>query len=375
MNNDLNKTTNNIDKKDKNGTKAFDNQENKQISKKKNTFFQRYIVDALSAMALGVFASLIIGLIFAQIAKITGWGVFTPITEILSASSPVVGAAIGAAIAYKLKSTPLTLFSSVVAGAIGYKYAGPLGAYFATLAATESGRLVAEKTHFDIILVPFVTILSASIVTILLSPPINSLITILQNFLEKATLLLPIPMGLIIATVFGLALTAPISSAAIAAVIFTTVGDAPLSEGLLLAAGAATVGCCCQMVGFAVASFRENGLSGAIVQGLGTSMLQFGNIMAHPAIWLPPTISSAILGMLSTTVFQMKNASAAAGMGTSGLVGQIGTLSAMQGENIFSVLLKIGAIQIILPALLTLLLSELFRKTGLIKFGDMKLEL
>ncbi len=346
-----------------------------EIKAKGNKFFKRYIVDALSAMALGVFASLIIGLIFEQIGKLIPFEVFNVVTSVLAANSPVIGAAIGAAIAYKLESAPQTLFAAVVAGAIGYKYSGPLGAYFATLAATETGKLVAGKTSFDILLVPFVTLFSAGIVTWVLTPVINASISALQAFLETSTLLMPIPMGLIISTVFGLALTAPISSAALAAVIFTAVDGGQISQGLQLAAGAATVGCCSQMVGFAVASYRENKLPGLIVQGIGTSMLQFGNIMAKPIIWLPPTITSALLGMLSTTLFQMKNASASAGMGTSGLVGQIGTITTMQSEGIAIVLIKILVIQIILPAIITLLISEFMRKKNWIKFGDMKLEL
>lgn len=337
-------------------------------------FFKRYVVDALGAMALGVFASLIIGLIFAQVNKIVHFEVFDVIVSVLAANSPVIGAAIGAAIAYKLESKNFVLFCAVVAGAMGYKYSGPLGAYFATLACTESGKFIAGKTKFDILLVPFVTLFFAGLATYILSPFINFLISELQKFLETSTLLMPIPMGLIISVVFGLALTAPISSAALAAVIFST-ANAPLSDGLLLAAGAATTGCCCQMVGFAAISFRENGVSGAIVQGVGTSMVQFGNIMNKPIIWLPPTLTSAILGMLSTTLFQMKNASAAAGMGTSGLVGQIGTLNAMSGEGIVMVLVKILVIQIVLPALLSLLFSEYMRKKGMIKFGDMQIDL
>lgn len=336
--------------------------------------FQKYVVDALSAMALGVFASLIVGLIFSQINQLLQWDVLTNITAVLSPSSPVVGAAIGTAIAHKLKTSPFTLYCTTVAGAIGYQLAGPLGSYFSSIIALEVGNTVSGKTRFDILLVPITSLFSAGLLLHFLAPLINSSITTLQNYLASATLLLPIPMGLIISTLFGLALTAPISSAALAAVVFST-GDAPMSEGLLLAAGAATTGCCCQMLGFAIASWRENGLPGFIVQGLGTSMVQFGNIMKKPIIWLPPTIASALLGMLSTTLFAMKNASASAGMGTSGLVGQIGTLNIMVGEGIWVVLLKILMIQIVLPLALTFAINELFRTFGWIQDGDMKIEL
>ncbi len=336
--------------------------------------FQKYVVDALSAMALGVFASLIVGLIFSQLNQLLHWEVLGSITAVLGAGSPVIGAAIGTAIAHKLKAAPFTLYCTTVAGAIGYSLSGPLGAYIAACVSLETGNLISGKTRFDILLVPLGTLFVSGLITGLSAPLINRGIQALQDYLASATLLMPIPMGLIIATLFGLALTAPISSAALAAVVFSTT-DGALSEGLLLAAGAATVGCCAQMMGFAIASWRENGLPGFIVQGLGTSMVQFGNIMAKPVIWLPPTISSALLGMLSTTLFAMKNASAAAGMGTSGLVGQIGTLNVMAGEGLWVVLLKILAIQIVLPLLLTLGISELFRKLGWIKDGDMRIEM
>jgi len=336
--------------------------------------FQKYVVDALSAMALGVFASLIVGLILSQINQLLHWDVLGSITSVLSPSSPVIGAAIGTAIAHKLKASPFSLYCTTVAGAIGYQLAGALGAYFSAVIALEVGNFVSGKTRFDILLVPISTLFSAGLVIYLLAPPINAGIRALQDYLASATLLMPIPMGLIISTLFGLALTAPISSAALAAVVFST-GDVPMSEGLLLAAGAATTGCCCQMLGFAIASWRENGLPGFIVQGLGTSMVQFGNIMAKPLIWLPPTLSSALLGMLSTTLFAMKNASASAGMGTSGLVGQIGTLNVMAAEGVGIVLLKILAIQVLLPLLLTFGISELFRRLGWIKDGDMRIEM
>jgi uncharacterized membrane protein len=197
----------------------------------------------------------------------------------------------------------------------------------------------------------------------------------LQGFLEMATTLQPIPMGIIISVIFGLALTAPISSAALAAMIFTVPEGQTMGTGLLLAAGAATVGCCCQMVGFAVTSYRENKVAGLIAQGLGTSMLQVGNILVHPAILIPPTLASAILGPLATTIFQMKNASASAGMGTSGLVGQLGTWAIMSPEGAGGVLFKILLLQIVLPAILSLAISEFMRKKDWIHEGDMKLNL
>lgn len=343
---------------------------NSQIKK----IFNTYIVDALSAMAMGVFASLIVGVIFDQLYSLSHFETFHIISSVLGAKSPVVGAAIGLAIAHKLGICNFTLYCTSVAGAIGYKYAGPLGAYITSIVAIELGRRIAGKTKFDILLVPLSTLFASGLVIQLSYSIINDGISALQGFLSRATLLMPVPMGIIISLVFGLALTAPISSAAIAAVVFANT-QSGVSAGLLLAAGAATTGCCCQMIGFAAASYRENGLSGFIVQGIGTSMVQFGNIVRKPIIWLPASLCSCILGPLSTTVFAMKNISASAGMGTSGLVGQIGTINVMANEGFIIVFIKILVLHIILPIIVTLAISELFRKIGWIKYGDMKLEL
>lgn len=334
--------------------------------------YRRYIIDALSAMGMGLFASLIIGLILTQLSAIPLLSFLSPFGAVVGASSPVVGAAIGVAIGYGLKVKPLAIFSCAAAGAFGYQMSGPVGAYLAAVVGAELGGLVSGKTRLDIILVPTVTIVSGGLVTNLTSGGINAGIAALQRFLESATTLQPIPMGVIVSVVFGLALTAPISSAALAAMIFTVPEGGQMGLGLQLAAGAATVGCCAQMIGFGVSSFRENGVSGLIAQGLGTSMLQVGNILRSPAILVPPTLASAILGPLATTLFQMKNAASAAGMGTSGLVGQFGTWAAMAGEQ--GVMWKIILLHFILPAALSLLISEFMRKKGWIKSGAMKLE-
>ena len=337
--------------------------------------YRRYLLEAMSAMALGLFASLIIGLILSQLAMIPALAFLKPFGEIVSASSPVVGAAIGVAIAYGLKVVPLAIFSSAATGALGYQLGGPVGAYFAAVVGAELGNLVAGKTKVDIIVVPVVAIVSGCLVGTWSAPGINNAVAALQRFLEMATTLQPIPMGIIVSVVFGLVLTAPISSAALAAMIFTVPEGGVMGEGLLLAAGAATAGCCAQMVGFAVSSYRENRVAGLIAQGLGTSMLQVGNILAHPAILVPPTLASAITGPLATTIFQMKNTSASAGMGTSGLVGQFGTWAAMADEGAATVLIKILILHIALPAALSLLFSEFMRKKGWIRYGDMKLDL
>ena len=221
-------------------------------------FYQRYLLDAMSAMALGLFASLIIGLILTQLSMIPALKFLADYGEIVSASSPVVGAAIGVAIAYGLKVAPLAMFSSAATGALGYQLGGPgRGAYFAAVVGAELGNLVSGKTKVDIIVVPIVSIVSGCFIATWSAPGINNAVAALQRFLEMATTLQPIPMGIIVSVVFGLALTAPISSAALAAMVFTVAEGEVMGEGLLLAAGAATAGCCAQMVGFAVASYRE----------------------------------------------------------------------------------------------------------------------
>ncbi len=337
--------------------------------------YKRYLLDAMSAMALGLFSSLIIGLILTQLSKIPGLALLATFSSVLGASSPVVGAAIGVAIAYGLKAVPLAMFSAAATGALGYQLGGPVNAYCAAVVGAELGTLVAGKTKVDIIAVPIVSIISGGLIAVWFAPGIVNATQAIQRFLEMATTLQPIPMGIIISVIFGLVLTAPISSAALAAMIFTVPEGQAMGIGLLLAAGAATVGCCCQMVGFAVSSYRENKVAGLIAQGLGTSMLQVGNIMVHPMILIPPTLASAILGPLATTIFQMKNASASAGMGTSGLVGQFGTWAVMSPEGAGGVLFKILVLHIVLPAVLSLAISEFMRRKNWIHEGDMKLNL
>ncbi len=330
--------------------------------------FKRNFIDALSAMALGLFASLIIGLILSQFSKIPGLTFLKEFTEIISAKSPVVGCSIGVAVAWGLKVTPLTMFSSAATGAFGYMYmgGGPVGAFIAALIGAQLGNLVAGKTKLDILIVPIVTIVTGSIAGKFVGPYISAFMSGLGALINSATNFMPIPMGIAVSTLMGLTLSSPISSAAIAISL--------KMSGL--AAGAATVGCSAQMIGFAVSSYRENKVGGLISQGLGTSKLQLPNIIRRPQVWIPPTLAGAILGPLSTTVFSMKNNYIGAGMGTSGLVGQFGTLAAMQGSEPTSVIvLKILFLHFIAPAVLTLLFSEIMRKKGWIKEGDLKLKL
>lgn len=327
------------------------------------TLLKKYFIDALGSMALGLFSSLILGLILSQIAKIPGLGFLSSVASI--AKEPlVVGAAIGVAIAWGMKSKAMVVFSAAIVGAIGYSAGGPVGAYIAAVVGSEIGGLVAEKTKVDIIVTPVVTTLSGGLVGVFVGPYISEFMTQLGNLVNTMTELNPIPMGILVSATVGLALTAPISSAAIC-----------ISIGINgIAAGAAAVGCCCQMVGFAVASFRDNGVGGLISQGIGTSMLQFSNIVRRPQIWIAPTLASMILGPISTAVLGMTNTPEGAGMGTSGFVGQFGAFAAMtEANSIIYTIITILIMHFIAPALLTLLFDSIFRKLNWIKKGDMKL--
>lgn len=328
-------------------------------------FFKRYFIDAMSTMALGLFSSLIIGVVLGQLQKIPFLAWLGPFVEMVSVTSPVVGAAIGVAIAYGLKSKGLVLFSSAAAGAIGYAMGGPVGAYISAVISAELGTLVQGKTPVDIVLVPSVCLISGGLAGTLVGPYISQAMVWLGSVINRATQLMPVPMGIAVSAIMGVLLTSPLSSAAIS-----------ISLGLEgIAAGAAAVGCSTQMIGFAVASYRENKLAGLLSQGLGTSMLQMGNILRKPVIWLPPTLASAILGPISTAVLGMTNTAVGAGMGTSGLVGQFAAWSAMTRTQAPAlVLAQILIMHFAAPAALTLLFSELLRKWGWIKSGDMKLQ-
>lgn len=326
--------------------------------------FKRYFIDAMSAMALGLFSSLIIGLILSQLGKIPGLGFLVEISSVLGAASPVVGGAIGAAVAWGLGAKPLVIFTSVAAGAYGYAVGGPVGAYLAAVVGAECGSLICGKTKLDIVLTPMTVLITGGFIAQLAGPGVQSLMNGLGSIINRATELSPFPMGIVVAVVVGMTLTAPISSAALCIML-------DLSG---LAAGAATVGCCAQMVGFAVASFRDNGFGGLLSQGIGTSMLQFGNILRHPQIWIAPTLASAVLGPISTCIFKLQNTSTGAGMGTSGLVGQFGTFAAMPTVPVVTLLLQIALLHFILPAVLTLAFDSGLRRIGWVRKGDMKLQ-
>ena len=321
-----------------------------------------YFIDALGAMAFGLFASLLIGTIINSVGKVFEISYFTE--RIWPLASSAAGAAIATAIAYSLDAPKLVLFANTIVGIGAYELGGPVGVYVASVLAVEFGKLVSKTTKLDIIVTPLVTILVGVVLGDAIGPYVASFMTMIGNFIVKATEMQPFFMGIIIAVSVGVALTLPISSAAICMML-------SLSG---LAAGAATVGCCCQMVGFAVISFRDNGIEGLFAQGLGTSMFQVPNTIKNPWIWIPPTLASAILGPVSTMVLKMKNIPLGAGMGTSGLVGQIGTFQAMAGENFTSLFIKVIIIQIILPAILSFVIYEFMRKKNFIKDGDMKID-
>lgn len=328
--------------------------------------FRKYVIDALSHMAQGLFCSLILGLIIGQIAKIPGLDFLNFIAEALSASSPLVGACIGLAIAYGLSTAPLVMISSAITGALGYEAGGPVGAYLAVIIGAEIGSLISRRTPVDIILTPLVTIIAGGLFARYCCSPINDFMLYLGDVINKATMLSPFMMGIAVSVLVGCALTLPISSVAICVMLGI--------DGL--AAGAATVGCCAQMVGFAVTSFRDNGMGGLLSQGLGTSMLQIGNIVRKPTIWIAPTLTAAILGPVSTVWLRMTNNALGAGMGTSGLVGPLATFATMTeaGAAAGPLTIKILCLYFLAPAVISLGIHMLMKKAGWVKAGDMKLE-
>ena len=335
--------------------------EKQSFLQRKNIVFSlhRYGIEALGAMALGLFSSLIVGLILKVIGDKTG---IKLLTDYGLQAMAMMGPAIGVAVAFGLKAPPLVLFASTITGMAGAKLGGPAGCFVAAVIGAEFGKLVSKETKVDIIITPMVTIITGVATGVFIGPTINSMMVALGALIMQATELQPIPMGILVSVLMGLILTAPISSAAVAMML--KLGG--------LAAGAATVGCAAQMVGFAVASYRENGWGGLVSQGLGTSMLQVPNIVRNPRILIPPTLAGAILGPIATTIWPMTNIPAGAGMGTSGLVGQFGTFEAMGMTG--GVMFKVVMLHFILPAILTILISEYMRKTGWIKYGDMKLD-
>lgn len=336
-------------------------------------------IDGLGGMALGLFSTLIIGTIIGQIGTLIGGNIGEYIIAVANVAKTLTGAGIGVGVAVKFKTSPLVTISAAVAGMIGAfptvtsmtafalgKPGEPLGAFVAALIAIEIGRLVSGKTKVDIIVTPFVAICSGAVVGFIVGPPISAFMTWLGAIVNVNVEQHPIVGGIIISVMMGIILTLPISSAAIG-----------VSMGITgLAAGAATVGCCCQMVGFAVASYRENKMGGLIAQGVGTSMLQIPNIVKKPIIWLPAILSSALLGPISSAVLHMTSTPTGSGMGSAGFVGQIMAWQSMSATMETTVVaIEILLMHFVLPAIVTLLISEFMRKMNWIKEGDMLLRM
>ncbi len=336
-------------------------------------------IDGLSGMALGLFSTLIIGTIIAQIGSMIGGTVGSYMTAISNVAKTLTGAGIGVGVACKFKQGPLVTVSAAVAGMIGAwpaaaameafslgKPGEPLGAFIAALVAIKIGQLVAGKTKVDIIVTPLFCIISGAVVGFVAGPPITAFMNWLGELVNVNVEMHPIIGGMIISVLMGMILTLPISSAAI--------GVSMSISGL--AAGAATIGCCCNMVGFAVASYRENKMGGLIAQGVGTSMLQVPNIVKKPIIWIPAIVSSAILGPVASAVFRMTSTPVGSGMGSAGFVGQFAAYGSMvaDGRGSLESILLILVMHFILPAVVTLAVSELMRKKGWIAQGDMSLD-
>lgn len=343
----------------------------------------RIFIDGLTGMAQGLFATLIIGTIIQQIGTYCGGNTGNLIYLVGKVAAGLTGAGIGAGVARKLDAGHLVIVSAAVSGLIG-AFAGniisgtilqdgalvlsgpgePLGAFVAAYIAVEAGMLISGKTKLDIILTPLICIGVGAAVGLLVGPPISGFMGWLGSLINWGTEQQPLVMGIVVSVLMGMILTLPISSAALG-VILNLSG---------LAAGAATVGCCCNMIGFAVASFRENKIGGLISQGIGTSMLQVPNIVRHPQIWIPAILSSAILGPVSTMICHLTSNATGSGMGTAGLVGPIMMWQVMiQSEPQTVVMIKIVLMLIILPAVITLVISEFMRKRKWIHDGDMKL--
>ena len=352
--------------------------------KKIKRILNKIFIEGLTGMAWGLFATLIIGLILTQIGGFIPNKIGNLIVTIGKIASALTGAGIGIGVATKFKSSSYVTVSAAIAGMVGafatkilagevFTSSGaivfvgpgePLGAFIASIIGISIGNLIYGKTKVDIILVPLATILSGSIIGLLVGPTISSIMISLGNIINWSVERQPLIMGMLVSVIMGMILTLPISSAAIS-IILNLSG---------LAAGAATVGCCANMIGFAVASFKENKFGGLISQGIGTSMLQVPNIMKKPVIWLPAIIASAILGPMSTVVFKMTNNASGAGMGTSGLVGQFMTWETMSAsEDPIILLIKILLLHFILPAVIAWAISFFLREKGIIKDGDMKL--
>ncbi len=361
------------------------------------TASKRYFIDAFSGMAQGLFCTLIAGTILWQISTWCGNNSFAKVLGyIANIAKMLMGAGIGIGIAHKLGAKPLVMFTAAVTGMVG-AFAGnlvaalcsgasftiafgapgnPIGAYVVSLLTVEIAGLYAGKTKLDIILVP-IGMMLLCLAGIFIAWPFIKLIDLLAKLIVLAIetgSAVKIIVGVFVAVVMGILLTMPTSSAAIWIAIATSATALENPDVFAIAGGAAVAGCSAHMIGFAVASFRENGVGGLISQGVGTSMLQIPNIMKHPLIMVPEIVASAVSGLVAVLIGLRCN-SAGGGMGTSGLVGVFGTIDASQGV-IPDWQLGVGIVLclFVLPAAISFGVSELMRKTGAIKFGEQKLE-
>ena len=351
---------------------------------------QRYGIDALGAMAQGLFCTLLVGTILNTLGQQLGIGFLTETIVTLKQgsveigytigglASALVGPGIAVAIGFALQCPPLVLFSLIPVGftanAMGGA-GGPLAVYVIAIVAAEFGKIVSKETKVDILVTPIVTILVGAGAASLIAAPIGAAASAVGDFVKWATILQPFFMGILVSVVIGIALTLPISSAAICAALSLTG----------LAGGAAVAGCCAQMVGFAIMSFRENRWGGLVAQGVGTSMLQMPNIVKNPKIWIPPILASAITGPLATCLFklEMNGSTVSSGMGTCGFVGQIGVYTGWVADVASGAKAAITAtdwaglvlICFVLPAILSVIFCRILRKIGWIKEGDLKLDL
>ena len=364
--------------------RAFLNRKNVTLS------LQRYGIDALAAMAQGLFCTLLVGTILNTLGQQFGIGFLNETIVTLKQgtneigytigglASALVGPGIAVAIGFALQAPPLVLFSLIVVGfaanAMGGA-GGPLAVYVIAIVACECGKIVSKETKVDILVTPITTILVGVGVSSVVAAPIGAAASAVGDFVKWATVLQPFWMGILVSVVIGIALTLPISSAAICAALGLTG----------LAGGAAVAGCCAQMVGFAVMSFRENRWGGLVAQGVGTSMLQMPNIVKNPKIWIPPTLASAITGPLATCLFklEMNGSPVSSGMGTCGFVGQIGVYTgwvndvASGAKAAITPMDWVGLVLIcfVLPAVLSVVFCEVLRKIGWIRENDLKLDL
>ena len=365
------------------GIKAFLKRKNIEISAK------RYGIDALGAMAQGLFASLLIGTIINTVGTQFGIGFLTQAVVTVGSGEKAVaytvgglasamsGPAMASAIGYALQAPPLVLFSLITVGfasnALGGA-GGPLAVLFVAILAAEAGKAVSKETKVDILVTPLVTIFVGVALSAWWAPAIGKAASSIGGIIMWATELQPFFMGIVVSVIIGVALTLPISSAAICAALGLTG----------LAGGAAVAGCCAQMVGFAVMSYKENGVGGLVSQGIGTSMLQMGNIVRNPRIWIPPTLASAITGPIATCLFhfQMNGAPISSGMGTCGLVGQIGVYTGWVNDVASGAKAGITSMDwiamvlvcFVLPAVLSVVFCEVLRRMGWIKENDLKLD-